>query len=306
MSSEVELGKDTEMETGIYHHMYSNVEQNQQTTGLLPTPSLDGATLDLQVEDGNGLELAKRTLVGKVLTEKPINKSVLKSIILKAWNYSSGVQMTDMGINCLLFTFEEESMAIRVYDEGPWNIVGNMLSLQQWVPELSIFEVKFNLIAFWIQIQGLPLDLFSTANASKIAGQIGDPIEVEDPKVEGKFLRPFIRVKVFVDTSKPLATSFWVPRRDLPKAWVFLKYEKLQGFCFKCGVLGHEQKGCSVPRAMAAYNSSVPRYTQSLGVSTTRSLASIAGKRNSQVIRNLPLKALQALRGTQHIRQMQS
>lgn len=84
-------------------------------------------------------------------------------------------------------------------------------------------------------------------------------------------------MKVFVDTSKPLATRFLVPRKDLPKTWAFLKYEKLQGFCYGCGLIGHEQKNCKQPKAMVVYNPKIPKYTQNLGVSTARTLASIAG-----------------------------
>lgn len=220
--------------------MDNTLEPPPTPKGILPTPTIDGATLDLQPEEENSLELAKRTLIGKILTDKAINKNVMKSMLLKAWNIQTGVQMTDMGINVLLFTFKEEETTKRVYEEGPWNVMGNMLSLQQWAPKLSVLEIRFNVMAFWIQVHGLPLDVMNPSNAAKIASQIGETIAVENPEVDGKLLRPFIRVKVFVNTSQPLPTGFWVPRKCLPKTWVFLKYEKLQGFCFKCGKIGHE------------------------------------------------------------------
>lgn len=257
--------------TEIHHDDYGGDETD--------TPSLEGMTLDLQTDEVTGLVMAKRMLIGKVLTDKPLNKNALKSVVLKAWNNPPDLHMTDMGINCILFTFQSESRARRIYEEGPWSVMGNILSLQQWAPELNVFEVRFNIVAFWIQIHGLPLEAMSTTNAAKIATSIGELVEVENPYVEGKMLRPFFRVRVLVNTDKSLPTGFWVPRKSLPKVWAYLRYEKLQGFCFKCGKIGHEQRNCKAQKAMSTNNPNNPRFAPNLGVSMARSLASIAAAR---------------------------
>lgn len=251
-------------------------------------PPLEGAIVDLQVDEDHSLDLAKRTLIGKVLTDKPINKNALKIVIPKAWNAQSEIQMTDMGINGLLFTFPDEDKARKVLEDGPWSVMGSILSLQPWEPQKSVFEVKFNLIPFWVQIHGLPLDVMNVKNVSKIASLIGEILLVENPLVEGKLLRTFFRVKVLVNTSLPLSTGFWVPRKHLNKVWVFLRYEKLQGFCYNCGLIGHEQRLCKVPRATTSFNPSLPRYTQTLGVTSARSLASIVAERKQGQRSNPP------------------
>jgi hypothetical protein len=54
----------------------------------------------------------------------------------------------------------------------------------------------------------------------------------------------YLRVKVMVDLSKPLARGrmLHVQNRSI---WIAFKYEKLSKFCNKCGVIIHGRLGCS-------------------------------------------------------------
>ncbi|KAJ1397629.1 Zinc knuckle CX2CX4HX4C [Sesbania bispinosa] len=80
-----------------------------------------------------------------------------------------------------------------------------------------------------------------------------------------------------------LEEGFWIPRKDLPRTWVFIKYERLQGFCYHCGVIGQDNKKCNKSQAMATYNPSKPRFRLTLGVPLARSITSIMAKHSSRV-----------------------
>lgn len=82
---------------------------------------------------------------------------------------------------------------------GPWFILNHMISLQEWKQEVAVVEVDFKWVPFWVQLHGLPLGLMTEKNATKIAGQIGEPLEVEDSRVEGCILRGFVRVRVMLN-----------------------------------------------------------------------------------------------------------
>lgn len=62
-------------------------------------------------------------------------------------------------------------------------------------------------------------------STEKIRSRLAGVMEVEDPFKEGKLLRPFLRMRVTIDISMPLATSFWLPRKEKGNTWGCVKYE---------------------------------------------------------------------------------
>ncbi|KAJ1389792.1 hypothetical protein SESBI_37989 [Sesbania bispinosa] len=180
-------------------------------------------TIELESDDLHSLQLARRSLVGKILVSKTLNKGAVKNILLKAWRTPNEVQVTDMGIKKFLFTFTTKDEAKEVMDKDPWYVMGNIISLQYWVPQISAHEILFDRVPFWIQLYGLPLEMMTTTNAAKIMGKIGEVQEVENPFVGNHLIRTFITVKTRIDINKPLTTGCWVPRKGMPRAWIPLR-----------------------------------------------------------------------------------
>lgn len=48
---------------------------------------------------------------------------------------------------------------------------------------------------FWVQIHGVSLENFSSKNAAKIGGKLGEVLAVENPLVDNTIMRTFLRVK---------------------------------------------------------------------------------------------------------------
>ncbi|KAJ1415321.1 hypothetical protein SESBI_18278 [Sesbania bispinosa] len=171
-------------------------------------------TVELETENLQSIQLARRSLIAKILADKPLNKGVVRSILCKAWGEDKVTQATDMGVNLFLFLFSDKNL----------------------VQE--------------IQIHGLPLDMLNTNNAAKIINRIGDVLEVENPEVEGRLLRTFIRVRALINIQKPFVTGW------------------------------HEQKVCYKEKVMSTIDPNVAKYNARLGVPPAKSIMSIAKEQN--------------------------
>lgn len=132
----------------------------------------------------------------------------------------------------------------------------------------------------------MPLELLTVRIAGKILQHLGQVEEIEDPMVEGKVIRPFIRARVTLDIQYPLFTGCWIPRKNLSRIWIFVKYERLQDLCFKCGVIGHEQKACKKERVMSSFCEDAYRYGPRVGVPPAKSIKTILeeqARRNKKI-----------------------
>lgn len=239
-------------------------------------PFLEEAVIEVEEYSNEGVEFAKRTLVGKILFERILNRAAAKMIIAKAWSEPEGLKIADMGPNIFLFTFKDMKETQEVLRRGPWYIMNHLISLQYWIPEVSVYEVDYSRVSFWVQLHGMPLGTMTIKNATRLLERFGEVLEVENALVDGNLYRDFMSVRVQVDVSRPLPTGCWIPRKDLPKTWIVFRFERLQDLCYKCGVLGHEYRACSNERCMIGPNRNVPRYGLELAAPPARPVSSIA------------------------------
>lgn len=130
-------------------------------------------TVELVDNKQNSVEQAKRSLVGKFISDKMLNRGAVKIVVSKAWGEPEGLQISDLGPNIFLFTFKDCRDTLEVMRKGPWFIMNQLLSIQRWIPEVFVFEVDFSLVPFWVQLHGMPFGTINTKNASKIGSQIG-------------------------------------------------------------------------------------------------------------------------------------
>jgi hypothetical protein len=104
-------------------------------------------------------------------------------------------------------------------------------------------------LSFWIQVPSLPLQNMTAINAIKIGETLGPLLEVENGEVPGIICRHHLRIKVEIDTSKPLVPGFHFPRVGRDPIWVRFLYERLANYHILYGLIGHKKKknGCSAP-----------------------------------------------------------
>lgn len=83
----------------------------------------------------------------------------------------------------------------------------------------------------------------SEAVGKHIGNTIGSFLEY-DVKKSSDFWKLFMRVRVLLDVSKPLLKKLKLRKPGGDAKEVILKYERLEIFCYLCGMLGHMENSC--------------------------------------------------------------
>lgn len=122
------------------------------------------------------------------------------------------------------------------------------MNIRPWNEFMVVGEADFSKTPIWAQFHNLPLGLLEVEeNIHNMSNMVGHLVWYEKPKLKDKVLRGYARARILVDLQTPLTTGFWMDRLDDSEVWVCVKYERLQSFCYKCGVIGHDFKSCSKP-----------------------------------------------------------
>lgn len=149
--------------------------------------------------------------------------------------------------NIFKFSFRHEVDANRAFHRRPWSCKGGHLILKKWSPDITWQEVDFSSSTFWVQVHGLPALWCTEDNLKRIGSRLGKVIEVDLAGEPGGAWKKFLRIRVDIHIEKPLIPGFFLPRPNNSDSWIGLKYEKLANVCYRCGVIGHEEKSCSSP-----------------------------------------------------------
>ena len=158
-------------------------------------------------------------------------------------------------------------------EDAPWHLMGKLFIVKEWDQSQSVDEIDLDTKAFWIQVHNLSQDFMSLENIPLISKHLGKLLSFEKAIVNGVLIRPFLRLRILVSLGVPLKLGFWLNKPSGERCWIKFKYERLQHFCFNCGILGHEQKECSQPRIWSSDTLEYKRYNASLGVAPARPLS---------------------------------
>lgn len=153
-------------------------------------------------------DAGSRTLIGRIMTKRNLNKATVRSMILKAWNVRKEVKIVEGDNGSLLFSFEDCEEYARVLRIRPWIILGFLLMIQERLSFEPIAEVQWRMSPYWIQIHGIFIEGFTDDNILKIGSRIGEVLEFERPIVNNVVVRSFLRIKILVYIDAMLIEGF--------------------------------------------------------------------------------------------------
>ena len=166
------------------------------------------------------------------------------AVLKNVWSSKEVVDVKELNGNLYAISFVGKKSMEKQIEEGHWSVMGCYLNLKRWEVDKLVQKICFSKVIFWIQIHKLPLELMTIHNARKIGSVLGELRSVEDPIWASGVGKSYLRIRVEIETEKPLMGGFWVLRGNKGKVWAEVKYEKITDFYFGCGRLGQVLRFC--------------------------------------------------------------
>ncbi|XVE92088.1 hypothetical protein REPUB_Repub01dG0067200 [Reevesia pubescens] len=132
--------------------------------------------LGIQLEewDEQSLALSRHMAIGKLVTEKVLNRRGVRNILRNIWSVEVAPRISDLGENRYGISFRLEELLNRVH--------------------------------------GLPIEMLMVRNTKNIGNTIGTMLAVEDLVLTKGIGRGFLRIRVELNWQNPLVDGFWFPR----------------------------------------------------------------------------------------------
>jgi hypothetical protein len=190
-----------------------------------------------------GIQNCKKSLIGKILSEKIITKQIIHNTLIGIWGDPKGFQISEVEGGFYHIAMDTEKDIARALKGNPWTIRNSWLIVQPWDREKDPKELEFQKVPIWIQLWGLPLHCKTIAMGKHIGAQIG--------LVEDSALYDFpdkariIKIKVQIDATQPIRPGMFIGNSKDGVKWVDFRYENLPLFCFQCGFIGHSENSCN-------------------------------------------------------------
>ncbi|XP_019156927.1 PREDICTED: uncharacterized protein LOC109153517 [Ipomoea nil] len=202
-------------------------------------PIAEGAAADIEIE-------TPFILVGKLLSEKPTRFNFLKDTMASIWKPKKGMMAREVSTNLFLFFFVNELDIRKVLDDGPWSYDENLLLLKRIESNIPPHRVQLIAADFWVQAYNIPTNMQTYKTAEMIGSSLGSFIKADDivDNNPDGLSTSFMRVRVQLDTSKPLTKKMKIKPATGEPFYIEFKYEKLPTFCFICGLIGHNNRSC--------------------------------------------------------------
>lgn len=184
----------------------------------------------------------ERSVLIKVVTDKPVNEVVLADTLRRAWNADMDTVFRPVARNLFLVEFSNLADLYTCTVGGIWTFRGDLVAPRRVTSQLDLHEGHIVFANLWVQFFNIPLNSLTDEGIDILAQKIGTPVS---PPVEG-FIggRRFTKVRVMVHLNKPLLDTVPLDHPTLGEIPIHCHYEKVSRICNFCGKLGHEFAGC--------------------------------------------------------------
>ncbi|KAM7490617.1 hypothetical protein LguiA_033538 [Lonicera macranthoides] len=185
----------------------------------------------------------KWCLVGRFLTDKAINVTVMKNSLALFWRPVKGICIKDLGPNLFLFQFYHPFDMDWVIKQRPWSFEQHLLIVGKVEEGLQLASVPLFYFEIWVQVFDLPCGFMSEQVGKSIGDFIGKFVESDPNNFNGTWIS-YMRIRVLLHVRKPLKRRMKIKKEGGDWSWISFKYERITTFCLYCGILGHSKYFC--------------------------------------------------------------
>ncbi|XP_048504264.1 uncharacterized protein LOC125499468 [Beta vulgaris subsp. vulgaris] len=193
------------------------------------------------VKSGDARLKTSLMLVGKVISERAVNLDALQRTMSQIWALHRNLVVRAIDSNTFVFQFFHWKDKEKILAGRPWSFDQKLLVLNEIVGDEQPSQVVLDSSPFWVRLYNLPFNCRAAEEVKAIASCLGEVLEVD---LDDFGLERFCRVKILLNVYKPLRRKQRIRRKDGVLTTIEYKYERLPFFCFRCGVLGHNDKDC--------------------------------------------------------------
>jgi hypothetical protein len=222
----------------------------ERVEGLLRNLNLSEAEqkgLKILYKEGGQKEETSCKALGKVFSEKQVYAEGLENSLGRIWCPLKGIRCKGMGDNTFVFTFLQCSGKKKALEEVPWMVNNNdLIVMVEFDPMKTLEEHMFDTIPIWIRVFKLPLGMMNRSTGEMIGNRVGESMGVDvddDDMVVGEYLRTQVRLNIKSPLMRGTVLTVGEEEREI---WCPFQYEYLPEFCFTCGIIGHDARGCSI------------------------------------------------------------
>ncbi|ESQ39558.1 hypothetical protein EUTSA_v10001142mg, partial [Eutrema salsugineum] len=163
-----------------------------------------------------------RTLIGRCMNPQMQDMKALLYMPLRIWKLEDRVAGADLGMGKFQFDFEKEEDIKEVMKMEPFHFDYWMVSLVRWSP---VVDPQYpSAIKFWADV--------TFESIGKALGKV-EAVNLDEGKIQ-----------VTIDGFKPLVLETTFEFDGGEETTVYLRYERLFGFCKICQSLCHDSQRC--------------------------------------------------------------
>ncbi|KAL4318857.1 hypothetical protein GQ457_18G008270 [Hibiscus cannabinus] len=178
------------------------------------------------------------SLMGHVLSSGPLDGGRVARLFRTIWKDDKVQTITEINPNFFLIAFASSSHRDNVLKRGPWDFQKQWFALEPADPKRTIHDYTFQYMCIWVRIHNILLSLMTEALARTLGACIGKVV-MTDTRLEDGNMGEFLRVRVSLETTKPLRRCVTLSQPTAKAILCPLQYERVLIFCHGYGLIGH-------------------------------------------------------------------